>query len=58
MVNISENMNDESKRFEAFFKYASLGILIVNGSGDIISANPFLFFFFGYSERETSGNKI
>lgn len=58
MVNISENMNDESKRFEAFFKYASLGILIVNGSGDIISANPFLLNLFGYSETEIIGNKI
>jgi PAS domain S-box-containing protein len=47
-----------STQYEAFFKHASIGIIIVNQSGDIINANPFLLNIFGYNENEIIGKKI
>lgn len=38
----------EKQRFEALFRYASIGILMVNQKGDIILANSFLLDLFGY----------
>ena len=38
----------EKQRFEALFRYASIGILMVNHKGEIILANNFLLELFGY----------
>ena len=48
----------ESQRFEALFRYASLGILLVNHHGEIIMVNDFALKEFGYSEGELIGKKI
>jgi PAS domain S-box-containing protein len=48
----------EINRFEVFFTYASLGIVIVNSAGEIIAANPFSLQLFGYSEQEITHQKI
>jgi len=47
-----------SNQYEAFFKHASIGIIVVNQSGEIINANPFLLSLFGYEENELNGKKI
>jgi PAS domain S-box-containing protein len=48
---------NEKEKFEALFQFASLGILIVNSSGDIILANNFLLNQFGYSNVTDLINK-
>ena len=47
-----------SNQYEAFFKHASIGIIVINQSGDITNANPFLLTLFGYEEDELLGRKI
>lgn len=47
-----------SNQYEAFFKHASIGIIVVNQNGDITNANPFLLNLFGYDEDELLGRKI
>ena len=47
-----------SKRFEVFFQHASIGIIVVDGSGVIDSANPFVLSMFGFEEKEILGQKI
>lgn len=42
----------------AFFELASLGILMVNKRGEIVTANPFVVNQFGYSKSELIGKKI
>ena len=42
----------EQEKFEAVFQNASLGILVINSKGEIILANNFLLFQFGYSNQE------
>jgi PAS domain S-box-containing protein len=42
----------EGNRFEAFFNYASMGIVVVNEKSHIISVNPFALQLFGYTEAE------
>ena len=49
----------EKQKFEALFQYASLGILVVNESGEIILANNFLLSQFNYNNAdELIGEKI
>jgi PAS domain S-box-containing protein len=52
------SINENAERSAAFFNHASLGILVINGKGEIISVNPFLLKMFGYSSEEVIGNKI
>jgi len=47
-----------SNQYEAFFKHASIGIIIVNQSGEIINANPYLLSLFAYDEADIIGKKI
>lgn len=47
-----------SNQYEAFFKHASIGIIVVNPNGDIINANPYLLSLFGYEENDIIGKKI
>ncbi len=58
MMDKKQKGNNDLNRFEALFKYASLGIIIINGSGLIIAVNPFLLQLFGYNESEVRGNTI
>lgn len=49
----------EKEKFEALFQYASLGILVVNRSAEIILVNNFLLTQFGYNNAaELIGSKI
>ncbi len=43
---------DNQKMLEAMFKEATIGILVVNGRGEIIQANPFTEKLFGYKKGE------
>jgi PAS domain S-box-containing protein len=58
MHNITNQEGGLSNRYEVFFKHASIGIVIVNALGEIISANPFLLGIFQYEEPELLGKKI
>lgn len=49
----------EKEKFEALFQYASLGILVVNKTAEIVLANHFLLTQFGYEDAmELVGHKI
>ena len=48
----------ESTPFEAFFNYASMGIVVLNDRMIIQSANPFALNLFGYSIEEIVGKPI
>lgn len=48
----------EGNRYEAFFKYASVGIVIVNEKGEIVAANPFAQDLFEYTEAALIGQPI
>jgi PAS domain S-box-containing protein len=49
---------ESSSHFEAFFEFATMGILIADGDGQIIAINPFAANEFGYSKAELIGEKI
>lgn len=49
----------EKEKFEALFQFASMGILVANEKGEILLANNFLLFQFGYTHQsELLGKKI
>ena len=52
------NKNESSNHIEAFFEYATMGILVTDSSGKITAINPFALKEFGYTENELIGNKI
>src|SRR5688572_22570802 len=41
-----------TNRFEALFKHASMGIVVINSTGSIQSVNPFALKLFGYTIGE------
>ncbi len=43
---------------KSFFELASVGILMVNKNGEMVTANPFILKQFGYSQSEIIGKKI
>ncbi len=45
-------------RFEALFNSASMGIIVVNGSGEIVMSNHFANKLFGYQESEIISEKL
>jgi PAS domain S-box-containing protein len=47
-----------SNHFEAFFEYATMGILATDGKGQIIDINSFALKEFGYSKEDLIGKKI
>jgi len=47
-----------SNQFEALFNNASVGIILVNSSGEIITANGFALNMFGYREKELISQKL
>jgi PAS domain S-box-containing protein len=50
--------NNTGREFEALFNNAAIGIIVVNGEGNIILANQFLLKQFGYRQDELIGQKI
>jgi PAS domain S-box-containing protein len=58
MIKQYEKDINETNQYEAFFKHASIGIVVVNKNGEITKANPFLLSLFGYEEGEMIGKKI
>lgn len=49
---------DSKEGLQALFDYATEGILVVDGKGDIIRANPAIEKLFGYAQGELIGKKI
>lgn len=49
---------DSKEGLQALFDYATEGILVVDGKGDIIRANPAIQKLFGYAQGELIGQKI
>ena len=58
MLNTVINRNEISNHFEAFFEYATMGILITDSNGNITAINPFALKEFGYTGKELIGKKI
>lgn len=55
-MDIHRQLNDIA--FEALFNYATIGIVTVDSKGNIILANPYAQFQFGYEKDELTGQKI
>ncbi len=53
-----QQINKELQRFGALFDYASIGILVTNGLGQIILINDFALEQFGYTRPELIGQKV
>ena len=53
-------LNNQYKdlRFEALFNSASMGIIVVNGQGEIVMSNHFANKLFGYQETELVTEKL
>ncbi len=58
MQNTGKEEGKSSKRFEALFNYATMGILMTDSEGAITAINPFALKEFGYEEEELLGKKI
>ncbi len=55
----SASLLKEKEKFEAMFRYASMGILVANSNQEILMVNNFLLSQFGYTkEDELIGKKI
>ena len=52
------NQKYKDLRFEALFNSASMGIIVVNGKGDIVMSNHFANHLFGYQEDEIVSEKL
>jgi PAS domain S-box-containing protein len=52
------NNEESANHFEAFFEYATMGILVTDNDGRITAINPFTLKEFGYAEEELIGEKI
>lgn len=50
--------NSPQNSFEALFKHATMGIVVVNEDGTIQSVNPFALKLFGYAAEEITGRSI
>jgi len=48
----------EKHLVEALFTYASIGVLVVSGQGNIVLANPFAQTLFGYEKNELNGHPV
>jgi PAS domain S-box-containing protein len=58
MQSTTSNPFNESNRYEAFFNFASMGIVVVNSKSLIQSVNPFALKLFGYSMEEIINKPI
>ncbi len=50
--------NNYNIDFDVLFNYATMGIIIADGSGTILMANPFILKEFGYVAAEVIGYKV
>ncbi len=58
-TNFEKNSNINAfQQFESLFHFATIGIIISNGKGEIINANFMACSFFGYQMEELVGEKI
>ena len=58
MLLASQNKKESLTQSEAFFKYATIGMLSTNRKGIITAINPFALKKFGYTKFELLGQKI
>ncbi len=58
MLQHISNDTESTNHFEAFFEFATMGILVTDAEGRIIAINPFALKEFGYSEEELTGKNI
>ena len=58
MLLAPENLKADLTQLEAFFKYATIGMLATNSKGKITAINPFAITQFGYYEFELIGQSI
>lgn len=58
MPNSFQNKKESLSHFEAFFEYATMGIVVTNSRGEITAINPFALKEFGYTIDEVLGQKI
>ena len=55
---VEHELAQSVRRFEAVFANATIGIIVCNGAGAIVSANQMVHQQFGYSEDELTGQHI
>jgi PAS domain S-box-containing protein len=58
MLKLLSNGNQSTNHFEAFFEYATMGIIVTDNAGCIHAINPFALKEFGYSKEELIGRQI
>ncbi len=58
MPNSFQNKKESLSHFEAFFEYATMGIVVTDSKGYIAAINPFALKEFGYTVNEVLGQKI
>jgi PAS domain S-box-containing protein len=58
MVHPAAKKKESVNHFEAFFKYATMGILVVDDNGQIAAMNPFALKEFSYNKKELLGKNI
>lgn len=58
MQKLLQRLKLNEKGFEVVFEHATLGILIVAQSGEIIALNPYCADLFGYEKQELEGQTI
>ncbi|MEQ1746290.1 MAG: PAS domain-containing sensor histidine kinase [Saprospiraceae bacterium] len=57
-ISLREEEEVQKDRFEALFRYATNGILLTNGQGHIVMANPALEALFGYESGALNGKQV
>lgn len=58
MSDLANNKTQHSNRFETFFEYATIGIVITDRFGIITAINPYALKEMGFSKNELIGKKI
>lgn len=58
MLPSTQNILNESFRYEALFSHATMGIVVANNKGEIQSVNPFALNLFGYTMEEIYNKPI
>lgn len=58
MAILASHKKESSNHFEAFFEYATIGIVVTDSAGKITAINPYALKEFGYSKKELIGEKV
>ena len=53
-----EHLDDGGYKYEAFFSYATIGIVVANAKGEIIDFNKYAETQFGYEKNEVLGKTV